>query len=151
MCFDIGFKAFAVSLSPFIGEQYFLIGEYESALSWIQKMLDHINKTGSHIHTAELFRIKGLTLRALYRPDDIVEENFKHSLKLSRSQSAKTFELRAAGDLASLWKKQGKTNEAYDLLKGVYDWFSEGFDTVDLKETRKELKELKMTSKMKDK
>ena len=49
--------------------------------------------------------------------------------------------------LAKLWQKQGKTNEAYDLLKGVYDWFTEGFDSVDLKEAREILNELKGVSK----
>jgi len=146
-CFDIGFKAFAVTMSPYIGEQYFCIGEYESALSWIKKILDHVNKTGSHALTAELFRIKGLTLQAVGKPEAIVEKCFKKALELSREQSAKIFELRAAGDMAKLWQKQGKTNEAYELLEGVYDWFTEGFDSVDLKEAREILNELKGVSK----
>lgn len=148
ICFDIGFKAFAVSSSPYIGEQYFRIGEYESALNWIEKILEHSNKTGSHIQTAELFRIKGLTLQALGKSDTIVEENFVQALQLSRKQSAKTFELRASGELAKLWQMQGKKNEAYDLLKGVYDWFTEGFDSVDLKEAREILKALKNKQKV---
>jgi tetratricopeptide (TPR) repeat protein len=147
VCFDIGFKAFAVTMSPYIGEQYFRIGEYESALSWIKKILDHVNKTGSHAHSAELFRIKGLTLQAVGKPEAIVEKCFKKALKLSREQSAKTFELRTAGDMAKLWQKQGKTNEAYDLLKGVYDWFTEGLDSIDLKEAREILNELKGVEK----
>ena len=104
-----------------------IFGEYESALSWIKKILDHVNKTGSHALTAELFRIKGLTLQAVGKPKAIVEKCFKKALELSREQSAKTFELRAAGDMAKLWKKQGKTNEAYELLEGVFSWFTEGF------------------------
>jgi predicted ATPase len=143
ICFNIGFKAFAVSMSPYIGEQYFRIGQHESALTWIEKMLDHVNQTGSHMHTAELLRIKGLTLQAIGKPDKFVEENFTQALELSRKQSAKTFELRAASDLAKLWKKQGKTKEAYDLLKCVYDWFTEGFDSVDLVEARELLNALK--------
>ena len=143
VCFDVGFKAFAVSLSPFIGERYFLIGEYESALSWIEKFLEHVNNTGSHMHSAELLRIKALTLQALGKPETMVEEIFNQALELSRKQSAKTFELRAASELARLWQKQGKRNEAYDLLKGTYDWFTEGFDSVDLKEAREMLKALK--------
>jgi tetratricopeptide (TPR) repeat protein len=147
VCFNIGFKAFAVTMSPYIGEQYFRIGEYESALSWIKKILDHVNKTGSHAYTAELFRIKGLTLQALGKSEAMVEKSLKNALVLSRSQSAKTFELRAAGDLARLWQKQGKTNEAYELLEGVFSWFTEGFDSVDLKEAREILNELKGVSK----
>jgi len=143
VCFDVGFKAFAVSMAPFIGELYFHTGEHESALSWIKKILDHVDKTGSHINTAELLRIKGLTLQALGEPETIVEENFRQALELSGKQSARTFELRAASDLARLWLKQGKTNEAYDLMKSVYDWFTEGFDSVDLKEARELLEKLK--------
>ena len=129
-------------MSPYIGEQYFRIGEHESALSWIEKILDHVNKTGSHVHTAELLRIKGLIFQALGKPEAMVEKCFKKALELSREQSAKTFELRAAGDMAKLWQKQGKTNEAYELLEGVFSWFTEGFDSVDLKEAREILNEL---------
>ena len=143
VCFDIGFKAFAISLSPYIGEQYFLLGEYNAALRWIEKILDHANKTGSRIHNAELFRIKGLTLQALGKPDNVVEKCFTKALVLSREQAAKTFELRAAGALARLWHDQGRTDEAYSLLKEVYDWFTEGFDSVDLKEAREILELLK--------
>ena len=143
VCFDVGFKAFAVSLSPFICEQYLHIGEYKSALSWIEKIMDHVNTTGSNIHTCELFRIKGLVLQALGKPDAIIEKNFYEAIELSKRQSAKVFELRASGDLARLWQKQGKTHEAHDFLQEVYDWFTEGFDSVDLKEARELLKELK--------
>ena len=142
VCFDIGFKAFAVSMSSYIAEQYFCIGEHKSALSWIKKIMDHVNKTGSHIHTAELFRVKGLALQALGEPDTVVENNFKEALELSIKQAAKTYELRAACDLARLWQKQRKTNEAKDLLKGTYDWFTEGFDSVDLQEAKALLSEL---------
>jgi class 3 adenylate cyclase/tetratricopeptide (TPR) repeat protein len=142
VCFEVGFKSFAVSLSPYIGEQYFRLGEHESALNWIEKIQDHVNKTGSHIRTAELLRIKGLTLQALGKPDAVVEENIGLALELSRKQSTKTYELRAAGDLARLWQKQGKTDAAYSLIKGIYDWFKDGFDSVDLKEAREILDEL---------
>lgn len=143
VCFDVGFKAFAVTMSPYIGKQYLQIGEYESALTWIEKILAHVNQTGSHIQTSELFRIKGLTLQALGKPDDIVEKSFIQALELSRNQAAKTYELRAAVDLARLWQQQGNTKEAHDLIKGVYDWFTEGFDSVDLKEAREMLDKLK--------
>ncbi len=136
VCFDVGFKAFAVSLSPFIGEQYLRVGEYESALTWIDKILDHVNKTGSHICTAELLRIKGLALQALQKPDAIVEEKLSQALAFANKQSAKTFELRAACDLGRLWQKQGKTKEAINVVREVYDWFPAAFDSIDLKEAK---------------
>ena len=64
------------------------------------------------------------------------------ALEVARSQSAKTLELRAARDLARLWRDQGKTREARNLLAPVYDWFTEGFDTADLKEAKALLDEL---------
>ena len=143
VCFDVGFKAFAVSLSHYIGELYFRIGEYDSAISWIKKILDHVNRTGSHINTSELLRIRGLTLQALGEPDSVIEDNFKKALELSRKQSARTYQLRAAVDLARLWQKQGKTKEANDLLKRIYDWFTEGFDSVDLKKAQETLEDLR--------
>ena len=136
VCFDVGFKAFAVTMSSFIAEKYFQDGEYESALSWIEKILDHVKQTGTHIRTAELLRIKGLTLKALGKETIEVEDYFQQALELSRKQSAKTFELRAACDLARLWQEQGESKEAYDLVRGVYDWFTEGHDSVDLQQTR---------------
>ena len=143
VCFNVGFKAFAVTMAPFISELFFQTGEYESALAWIKKILDHVDKTGSHMNDAELFRIKGLTLQALDKPDTIIEDCFCRALELSRRQKAKTYELRAAVALANLWLKQGKTNEAHKLLQGVYDWFKEGHDSVDLMEAKKILHELK--------
>ena len=61
---------------------------------------------------------------------------------VARSQSAKSWELRAATSLARLWHSQGKTTEARDLLAPVYGWFTEGFDTADLKEAKALLDEL---------
>jgi predicted ATPase len=59
-----------------------------------------------------------------------------------RAQQAKSWELRAAMSMARLWSDQGKRNEARDLLAGVYGWFTEGFDTLDLKEAKALLDEL---------
>lgn len=139
---DVGFKAFAVTLSPYIGEQYYRLGEFDSALAWIEKILAHTKKNSSHLKDAELLRIKGLTLQAMGKPDAIVEETLQQALELARQQSAKTFELRTAAALARRWQKQGKSIEGFNLLKEVYDWFSEGFDSVDLREATELLEEL---------
>jgi predicted ATPase len=65
-----------------------------------------------------------------------------HALDVARRQSAKFWELRVANDLARLWRDQGKRDEARELLAPVYDWFTEGFDTLDLKEAKALLDEL---------
>jgi predicted ATPase len=71
-----------------------------------------------------------------------VEASFHHALDIARTQQAKSLELRAATSLARLWQQQGKRQEAYDLLAPVYGWFTEGFDTADLKDAKALLDEL---------
>jgi tetratricopeptide (TPR) repeat protein len=136
VCFNVGFKAFAVTMSPYIGEQYLRFGAYESALAWIEKILRHVHNTGSHIRTAELLRIKGLVLQATGKPDQMADECFQMAIELSAKQAAKTYELRAACDLARLRQRQGKSKEASRLINEIHDWFTEGKDSVDLKEAK---------------
>ena len=64
------------------------------------------------------------------------QEYFQRALLVARAQQAKSWELRAAMSLARLWRDQGKVKEARELLAPVYDWFTEGFDTRDLKEAK---------------
>jgi tetratricopeptide (TPR) repeat protein len=142
-CFDIGFKAFASTLSPFIGEKYFQIGDYDAALNWIEKILGHVNQTGSHTRTAELYRLKGLVLGALGKPGDIVEEYLIKAIKLANKQSARVFELRATVDLARLWKKHGKAEKGYEMLKETLKGFKEGHDSAELLEAREVLESCK--------
>jgi predicted ATPase len=70
------------------------------------------------------------------------EASFESALAIARAQQAKSWELRAAISMARLWRDQGKRHEAYDLLAPVYGWFTEGFDTLDLKEAKALLCEL---------
>jgi predicted ATPase len=67
---------------------------------------------------------------------------FERALVVAREQQAKSWELRAAMSMTRLWSDQGKREEARDLLSPVYGWFTEGFDTVDLKEAKALLDEL---------
>jgi predicted ATPase len=69
-------------------------------------------------------------------------EYFERALAVARQQQAKSLELRAAMSMARLWRDQGKRNEARDLLAPVYGWFTEGFDTLDLREAKALLDEL---------
>jgi predicted ATPase len=67
---------------------------------------------------------------------------FDHALAVARQQQAKSWELRAAMSMARLWRDQGKRDKARELLAPVYGWFTEGFDTIDLKEAKALLDEL---------
>jgi predicted ATPase len=70
------------------------------------------------------------------------EAYFERALAFARSQQAKSWELRAAMSMARLWRDQGKRDKARNLLAPVYNWFTEGFDTLDLKEAKALLEEL---------
>jgi len=92
---------------------------------------------------AEVCRLRGvLLLRQPETPQAEAEACFQHALDVARRQEAKSLELRAATSLARLWQQQGKRQEAYDLLASVYHWFTEGFDTADLKDAKALLEEL---------
>jgi len=67
---------------------------------------------------------------------------FRKSLSIAQAQSAKGWELRTATSLARLWKSQGREQDGYNLLAPIYNWFTEGFDTADLKEAKTLLDEL---------
>ena len=71
------------------------------------------------------------------------EKCFKRAIQVAQAQSAKSWGLRAATSLARLWQGQGKRHETHDLLAPVYHWFTEGFDTADLKDAKALLNELK--------
>jgi predicted ATPase len=92
---------------------------------------------------AELQRLKGEALLA-FSPDHLAEAEacYRQALDVARSQSARLWELRAATSLARLWRDRGKRAEARDLLAPVYGWFTEGFDTADLKGAKALLDEL---------
>jgi predicted ATPase len=76
--------------------------------------------------------------------DGAAEASFREAISVAQHQSAKTWELRAAMSMARLWRDQGKRDEARDLLAPVYGWFTEGFDTRDLKEAKALLDELSL-------
>ena len=100
-----------------------------------------VETTGERWFEAELYRHKGqLLLRQGHAA--AAEELYRTALGIAREQQAKLWELRAAASLARLWRDQGRRPEARDLLAPVYDWFTEGFDSPDLKEAKALLQEL---------
>jgi predicted ATPase len=85
---------------------------------------------------AELLRIKGDLVLSASEPSATAEDLFRRALDLAHRQGALWWELRAAVSLAGLIKDQGRTSDAFSCLQPVYDRFTEGFDTVDLKSAR---------------
>jgi predicted ATPase len=97
--------------------------------------------TGERWVAAELNRHKGQLL-LLQGHSDAAEELYRNALTIAVEQEAKLWELRAAMSLARLWRDQGRRAEARDLLAPVYGWFTEGFDTSDLKQAKTLLESL---------
>jgi predicted ATPase len=86
---------------------------------------------------AEIHRLKGELLLARSAENQVeAEACFHQALVIARQQQAKSLELRAAMSLGRLWQRQDKIEQAHQLLTGVYSWFTEGFDTVDVQEAK---------------
>jgi len=125
-----------------VGEAYGIIGHTEEGLT-TGETLARVQTTGERFYEAELHRIKGELLLGQTTTDEReAEAYFQNAIKVARGQSAKSLELRAAMSLSRLWQRKGKTAEARQLLAEIYGWFTEGFDTADLKEAKALLKEL---------
>jgi predicted ATPase len=118
-----------------------LAGEHEASLAAVRNGLKVQNETGYGWWAAELHRLEGIALVDLNRLDE-GQRAFNAALQVARRQQAKAYELRAATCLARLWGEQNKRKEARELLAPVYGWFTEGFDTVDLREAQVLLEEL---------
>ena len=102
-----------------------------------------IETTMERLWEAEVHRTAGEIQLMSRAPDaEKAEAHFERALAVARAQQAKSWELRAAMSLARLWRDQGKRDEAHDLLAPIYGWFTEGFDTLDLKEAKALLEEL---------
>ena len=99
--------------------------------------------TGERWHEADIHRTAGEIALMSSKPDAAkAQAHFERALEVARAQQARSWELRAATSLARLWRDQGRRAEAHDLLAPVYGWFTEGFDTLDLKEAKALLEEL---------
>jgi predicted ATPase len=118
-----------------------IAGQVEEAVAVFDDALQLVERTGEHWFAAELNRHKGqLLLRQGY--SEAAEELFRKALSIAEEQEAKLWQLRAAASLARLRRNQGRRAEARDLLAPVYGWFTEGFDTPDLKDAKALLDEL---------
>ena len=119
------------------------LGQFEYAWRYIGDAMTAVQTTNERLYEAEVNRIAGEIARASHEPDQAsAEAYFQRALSVARQQQAKSLELRAAMSLARLWRDQGKVQQARELLAPVYGWFTEGFDTRDLKEAKALLEEL---------
>ena len=118
-------------------------GRREEALQALSEALDFASQTNERYFESELYRLRGealLKAGIVSAPD--AERCFHQAIDIAKQQQAKSLELRAVMSLARLWQQLDKTEDAHRMLEDVYGWFTEGFDTTDLKDARALLEEL---------
>lgn len=158
-CRTAGAELYTSKFLALLAWAYAKVGQVEEGLSVLAEALALVDKTGARMNEAELYRLKGkLTLQKFQVPGSKfkvtdprslmpdaqgeVEACFLKAIDIARKQQAKMWELRATVSLARLWQQQGKPVEARQRLVEIYNWFTEGFDTVDLREAKGLLEEL---------
>jgi tetratricopeptide (TPR) repeat protein len=125
-------------------EALLLRGQLDAVPEVIEQALSTCNVNTERFLEAELYRLKARSLLLGKEPNAGIHAQslLDNALTIARSESTRSLELRAARDLADLWRGQGKRQQARELLAPVYGWFTEGFDTLDLKQAKALLDEL---------
>jgi class 3 adenylate cyclase/predicted ATPase len=122
---------------------YTELGQSDDARRCIDDAIEKVDRSKEKWCEAEVHRIAGeIALKSLAPDAEKAEKYFDRALAVARQQQAKSWELRAAMSMARLWRDQGKKQQARELLAPVYGWFTEGFDTLDLREAKALLDEL---------
>jgi predicted ATPase len=122
---------------------YAELGQFDSAWRFIGEAMTAVETAKERWYEAEVHRVAGEVVRKSPKPDAAKAKGyFERALTVAREQQAKSWELRASMSLARLWRDQGKVQQARELLAQVYGWFTEGFDTLDLKEAKALLEEM---------
>jgi predicted ATPase len=128
---------------PRLSRAHAELGQFEEAWRCIGEAVTAVETTKEKWCEAEVHRVAGEIALKSPEPDATkAQAYFERALAVARQQQAKSWELRAAMSMTRLWRDQGKRDEARDLLVPIYGWFTEGFDTLDLKEAKALLNEL---------
>jgi len=126
-----------------LGEAYGQARRTEDGLAAVAEALVLVDDTEQRCWQAELYRIKGNLLLAASSSHHVEAEScLSQALDIARRQQAKSWELRAGISLGRLWQQQSKAEEAREMLGEIYGWFTEGFETADLKEARNLVEDL---------
>jgi predicted ATPase len=126
-----------------LARAYAELGQFEEAWRSIGETMTAVETTKENWCEADIHRTAGEIARMSSEPDWAkAQAHFERAIAIAREQKAKSWELRAATSMARLWRDQSKRQRARDLLAPIYGWFTEGFDTLDLKEAKALLDEL---------
>jgi predicted ATPase len=116
-------------------------GLIDQGMDTLSKTMSRAESMGENLWKPELFRIEAAFL--MRKNDEIgAEESLLKSIRIAQQQEAKSWELRSVVDLARLWAKQGKYEEAHQILIDIIEWFTEGFDSIDMVTAKNLLSEL---------
>jgi adenylate cyclase len=127
-----------------LAEAYEGAGRVDEALVVVDEALASVRATDERYYEAELHRLKGASLLVQGEGAGLAQAEtcFKHAIEIARQQRSRSLELRAVMSLSRLWQRRGKVQQAQELLAAIYGWFSEGFNTSDLREAKALLAEL---------
>ena len=132
-----GATAHVVFMQSYLGMALAALGQLEEGRGCNDEAMIIAERTGERWFDAEISRVAGeMELLSPGRDAAKAQACFERALEIARAQQARSWELRAATSLARLWREQGRRAEALDLLAPIYGWFTEGFDTRDLKEAK---------------
>jgi predicted ATPase len=137
----LGLPRWNALFAALLAEVYGKTGQTSEGLNVVNEELANARVTECCCYEAELHRIKGELLQSV-ADEKQAKSCFQQAIEISRRQEAKSLELRAVMSLSRLWQQQGKKDDARKLLAGIYGWFTEGFDTADLKAAKALLDEL---------
>ncbi len=129
-------------LFPALADAYLKARRRDQGLQTVAEGLKVLENSGARLGEGELRRLKGELLMLDSGAENQAEGSFRDAIEVARRQSAKWFELRTTTSLARLLAKREKTGEARTMLAEIYGWFTEGFDTADLREAKALLEEL---------
>jgi predicted ATPase len=142
-CRSTGASFFEPLSLSYLAKAYAQVGQFDDAWRCIGEAKSTVETAGERWCEAEVYHVNGeIALMSPKQDAPQAETHFERARAVARQQQAKSWELRAAMSLARLWRDQGKTQQARELLAPVYGWFTEGFDTRDLKEAKALLEEL---------
>jgi predicted ATPase len=134
---SVGATIFAPFWLSYLALAYADLGNFDDAWRILSEAMTTIDTSKEKWCAAEINRVAGeIALKSPGGDNAKAHAYFERALAVARAQQAKSWELRAATSLARLWRDQGKVQQARDLLAPVYGWFTEGFDTLDLKEAK---------------
>lgn len=126
-------------------EACLIAGQFQKGLDAVNEALAYVDSSGEQMHAAELYRLKGELFLQLNHKENDAEACYQKAINIAHRQGVKFFELRATMGLSRLWQKQGRQEQARQQLNEIYEWFREGFTTVDLQKARMLLEELALT------